>query len=234
MSTLLLFTGVAVILVRQNGWHTYPQWNDSTDSIVRWFAENRTASTWLALVGNLYAIVLVWLTINLTRLLKDREGRSHPGVPAMTPMAIVWASGFFGAGAFWIAASTAGSSSSHFAAPDLVRYSFELSIGFWLAAQMALGVLMLCAAAAIRIAGLFPLWTVWSSALIGVVDVLGVLALFADEGPFAPSGWLSGLPNCLAWIWFAAVGVTMRSGEYVASEPSGKRSPSRPGAHLEE
>ncbi|MFD7031369.1 hypothetical protein ACFWAR_25410 [Streptomyces sp. NPDC059917] len=224
--TLLLFTGIAVVLVRQNGWHTYPQWYDSTDFIVRWFAENRTTSIWLALVGNVYALVLVWLTIDLTRLLGGPGGRGGTAVHALTPMALVWTGGFFAAGVFWVAASTAGSSESHFAAPDLVRLSFEVSIGFWLSAQTALGVLMLCAAAAVRSAGLFPPWTVRSAALLGVVNLLGTAALFVDRGPFAPSGWLSGLPNCLAWIWFAAVAVLMKGATYRSARASAHPRPS--------
>ena len=196
-----ILTGAAAMIFERGALSA----SDPIAKIVAYYTDNHDALRAQALLFVLGAGFFIWFLGSLRSFLARAEG----GTGRLSTVA-------FGAGA----ASTV---------VTLVALAFQVGLAsavrdagqpaligimdaLFVIANLPLAVMLLAIAVVTLRTGVFPAWLGWLSVLAAVVQLVPVLGIALDGGPFAADGWVSAyLPYPLYAAWLACtVIVTVR------------------------
>ena len=93
--------------------------------------------------------------------------------------------------------------------PNLIRALFDLSNALFGMAGVGFAVLFGAASCSAARSGALPAWLYWFGSVTAVVQLLGLITLFAESGAFAAGGAIVFFGPILAFIWVAATSVVI-------------------------
>jgi hypothetical protein len=184
-----------------------PKADDPSSEVVSYFGDQRgelLASSALFAVG---AALLLWWLGSLRSYLRAAEG----GEGRLS--AAAFGGGIVGitliCGGFCVANGAAFEVAKHQADPNLLRALFDASTAFFTMAAAGFGVLFAAASCSAARSGALPSWLNWYGALVALLQLVALIALFAESGFLAAGETMAFIAPLSSLIWITAASVVM-------------------------